>query len=100
MKNLRGMTIREIIDKYYNTLHNYCSSDKVISLSLTEEDILHNVCITAMRKFKDNDIEESEGLSYLKLTLYNEQLMQTRRICKDKLVFVENICDYEKLPWG
>lgn len=98
MKNLRGMTIKEIIDKYYNSLHNYCTSDKVISLSLTEEDILHNVCMTAMRKFKDKDIEESEGLSYLKLTLYNEQLMQTRRICKDKLIFVDDINDYEQLP--
>ena len=93
-------TIREVISKNYNTLHNYCTTDKVISLSKTEEDILHDVLITAMRKFKDRDIEESEGMSYLKLTLYNEQLMQTRRICKDKLVFVEDIGVYENLPDG
>ena len=92
------MTIREIIDSNYDYLHNFCSSDKVISLSKTEEDILHDVLITAMRKFKDKDISEQEGMSYLKLTLYNEQLMQTRRICKDKLVFVENISEYDKLP--
>ena len=92
------MTIREIIDSNYYYLHNFCSSDKVISLSKTEEDILHDVLITAMRKFKDKDISEQEGMSYLKLTLYNEQLMQTRRICKDKLVFVENISEYDKLP--
>ena len=92
------MTIREIIDSNYYYLHNFCSSDKVISLSKTEEDILHDVLITAMRKFKDKDISEHDGMSYLKLTLYNEQLMQTRRICKDKLVFVENISEYDKLP--
>lgn len=92
------MTIREIIDSNYYYLHNFCSSDKVISLSKTEEDILHDVLITAMRKFKDKDISEQDGMSYLKLTLYNEQLMQTRRICKDKLVFVENISEYDKLP--
>ena len=92
------MTIKEIIDSNYDYLHNFCSSDKVISLSKTEEDILHDVLITAIRKFKERDISEQEGMSYLKLTLYNEQLMQTRRICKDKLVFVENISEYDKLP--
>lgn len=91
------MTIREIIDKNYEYLHSFCTADKVISLSLTEEDILHNVFVTAMRKFKYNDITEEEGMSYLKLTLYNEQLMQTRRIKKDRLVYVENIADYEKI---
>ena len=92
------MTIRDIIDEHYDQLHNYCTTDKVISLSKTEEDILHDVMITAMRKFKDMDITEADGMSYLKLTLYNEQLMQTRRICKDKLVFVEDISEYEYLP--
>lgn len=94
------MTIRTIIENHYSQLHNYCTSDKVISLSKTEEDILHDVLITAMRKFKERDITEDEGMSYLKLTLYNEQLMQTRRICKDKLIFVENISEYDRLPEG
>lgn len=92
------MTIRDIIEGHYEQLHNYCTTDKVISLSKTEEDILHDVLITAMRKFKDRDITEDDGMSYLKLTLYNEQLMQTRRICKDKLVFVEDISEYDRLP--
>ena len=94
------MTIKSIIETHYNYLHNFCTADKVISLSKTEEDILHDVLITAMRKFKDKDITEAEGMSYLKLTLYNEQLMQTRRICKDKLVFVENISEYDNLPYS
>lgn len=94
------MTIKSIIETHYNYLHNFCTVDKVISLSKTEEDILHDVLITAMRKFKDKDITEAEGMSYLKLTLYNEQLMQTRRICKDKLVFVENISEYDNLPYA
>jgi hypothetical protein len=67
----------------------------VISLSKTEEDILQDVCVTAMRKFKDKDISEKEGMDYLKLTLYNEQHFQINRKKKDKVIFVENIDDYE-----
>ena len=85
------MTIREIIEKHYDELHQFCSSDVVISLSKTEEDILHDVCVTAMRKFKDKDISEKEGMDYLKLTLYNEQHFQMARKKKDKVIFVDDI---------
>lgn len=90
------MNIREIINKNYDYLHGFCTTDKVISLSRTEEDILHDVCITAIRKYKDCDVEESDGLSYLKLTLYIEQVRQTSRKKKDKLEYVENITDYDR----
>lgn len=90
------MTIKEIISKHYDELHGYCTADKVISLSKTEEDILQDVCITAMKKFKEMDITEKEGMDYLKLTLYNEQLFQKARLKKDKLTFVENIESYDK----
>ena len=89
------MTIREIISNHYDELHSYCSADKVISLSKTEEDILQDVLVTAMRTFKDKDISEKEGMDYLKLTLYNEQHFQMARKKKDKVIFVENIDDYE-----
>ena len=87
------MTINDIIAKHYSELHGYCSSDKVISLSKTEEDILQDVCITAMRKFKDKDILESEGMDYLKLTLYNEQHFQVARKKKDLVIYTDNITD-------
>jgi DNA-directed RNA polymerase specialized sigma24 family protein len=90
------MTINEIITNHYDELHAYCSSDKVISLSKTEEDILQDVLVTAMKKFKDKEITEREGMDYLKLTLYNEQLFQKARLKKDKLTFVENIESYDK----
>lgn len=90
------MNIRDIIDKNYEYLHNFCTTDKVISMSRTEEDILHDVCVTAIRKYKESDIEEGEGLSYLKLTLYIEQVRQTSRKKKDRLEYVENIMDYDR----
>lgn len=85
------MNIRKIIEQHYDELHSYCSADKVVSLSKTEEDILQDVCMTAMRKFKDKDISEKEGMDYLKLTLYNEQHFQMARKKKDKVIFVEDI---------
>lgn len=85
------MNIREIISNHYDELHKFCSSDVVISLSKTEEDILHDVCVTAMRKFKDKDIEESKGMDYLKLTLYTEQLFQKPRMKKDIISLMDDI---------
>lgn len=87
------MTIKEIISKHYDELHGFCSDDKVISLSKTEEDILQDVCMTAMRKFKDNIITEEEGMDYLKLTLWEEQHFQVPRKKKDKLVLLDDIRD-------
>lgn len=85
------MNIKEIISKHYDELHHFCSPNKTISLGLTEEDILHNVCITAMRKYKDRNIEESDGMDYLKLTLYTEQLFQKPRMKKDLISLMDDI---------
>lgn len=94
MKNLK-MTINNIISKHYDELHGFCTSDKVISLGRTEEDILQDVCITAMRKFKDRNIEESEGMDYLKLSLWTEQHFQMKRKKKERIIYVDNLEDYD-----
>lgn len=91
------MTINDIISKHYDELHGFCSADKVISLSKTEEDILQDVCVTAMRKFKNDNITELEGMDYLKLTLWNEQHFQISRKKKDKVIFMETIPEIEDI---
>ena len=63
------MKISDVISKYYNTLHKEVDGELVISQSRTTEDILQDVCITALRKFRNMDITEEEGLAYLKKTL-------------------------------
>lgn len=83
------MTINDIISKWYNTLKKEVNGELVISQSRTTEDILQDVCITAMRKFKDNEIEEEEGLSYLKKTLYTEKHFSWNRKAGDILVFTD-----------
>ena len=89
------MTISDIITKHYDTLKKEVNGEKVISHSKTSEDILQDVCLTALRKYKNTDISEEEGLSYLKKTLFTEKHFSWNRKKTDILVYMENIpADY------
>ena len=87
------MEIKEIIGKYYNKLKQEVNGELVISQGRTTEDILQDVCLTAMRKFKNNQIEESEGLNYLKKTLFTEKHFSWNRKKNEILVFTDNLPD-------
>ena len=88
MRKLRvGMKIREIISKHFERLHKEVNGELVISQGRTTEDILQDVCITAMRKFKDQDITEEEGLTYLQKTLFTEMHFSWNRKKGEILVF-------------
>ena len=87
------MTISDIITKHYDTLKKEVNGEKVISHSKTSEDILQDVCLTALRKYKNTDISEEEGLSYLKKTLFTEKHFSWNRKKTDILVYMENIPD-------
>lgn len=81
------MTIGEIITKHFEELHDEVNGELVISQGRTSEDILQDVCITAMRKYKQNDITEEEGLTYLKKTLFTEMHFSWNRKKGEILVF-------------
>lgn len=87
------MTISEIISKYYETLHKEVNGELVISQGRTTEDILHDVCITAMRKYKDTDIEEEEGLTYLKKTLFSEKYFSWSRKKGEIIIYTDILPD-------
>jgi hypothetical protein len=88
MRKLRvDMGIKEIITKHFETLHNEVNGELVISQGRTTEDILQDICITAIRKFKDQDITEEEGLTYLQKTLFTEMHFSWNRKKGDILVF-------------
>ena len=87
------MTISDIITKHYDTLKKEVNGEKVISHSKTSEDILQDVCLTALRKYKNTDISEEEGLTYLKKTLFTEKHFSWNRKKSDILVYMENIPD-------
>lgn len=87
------MTINEIIEKCYNDLHNTVTPDRVISNSVTEEDLLNNMCIQAINKFKDQDISFEEGLNYLKKFLKYEQKFQYKRKNLDPHLYMASLPD-------
>lgn len=83
------MLITEILAKHYASLRKLVSGELVISQGRTTEDILQDVCITAMRKYKDSRIPEEEGLSYLKKTLFSEMHFSWNRKKGEILVFTD-----------
>ena len=87
------MTISDIITKHYDTLKKEVNGEKVISHSKTSEDILQDVCLTALRKYKNTDISEEEGLSYLKKTLFTEKHFSWNRKKTDIMVYMADIPD-------
>ena len=87
------MTISDIIEKHYNTLKKEVNGELVISHSKTSEDILQDVCLTALRKYKNTDISEEEGLTYLKKTLFTEKHFSWNRKKTDILVYMADIPD-------
>ena len=56
------MLINDVITKYYDKLKRLSvhNPDRVISFSLTQEDILHRVFIMAINKFGNKTITEEE----------------------------------------
>lgn len=87
------MTISDIITKHYDTLKKEVNGEKVISHSKTSEDILQDVCLTALRKYKNTDISEEEGLSYLKKTLFTEKHFSWNRKKTDIMVYMADVPD-------
>ena len=60
------------------------------------EDIFYFFFITAINKFKDDDVDENIALEYLKRTILNEIKFSYRRKSKDRLLLVENIIAYDR----
>ena len=87
------MTISDIITKHYDTLKKEVNGELVISHSKTSEDILQDVCLTALRKYKNTDISEEEGPSYLKKTLFTEKHFSWNRKKTDIMVYMADIPD-------
>ena len=87
------MTISDIITKHYDTLKKEVNGELVISHSKTSEDILQDVCLTALRKYKNTDISEEEGVSYLKKTRCTEKHFSWNRKKTDIMVYMADVPD-------
>lgn len=61
------MTIGDVIERNYDALLKMVKrKDIVISCHKTPMDVFQDVMVTAVQKYKDNDIEEAEGMAYLR----------------------------------
>ena len=80
------MTISDIITKHYDTLKKEVNGELVISHSKTSEEL---------RKNRNTDISEEEGLSYLKKTLFTEKHFSWNRKKTDIMVYMDNLPDIQ-----
>lgn len=61
------MTIGEIIERHHQELLKMVKRrDVVISCNKTPMDVFQDVMVTAIQKYKEDDINEAEGVAYLR----------------------------------
>lgn len=87
------MKIGDVITKYFDQLHNEVNGELVISQGRTTEDIFQDVCITAIRKYKESDVDEEEALNYLKKTLFTEMHFSWNRKKGEIITFTDSLPD-------
>ena len=88
------MTIGEIITKHFNEFSGMVkNTDIVIEEGNTYEDIFQNVMMTALKKYKDKEVDENEGLEYIKKTFLLEVFFSPKRKNRDMLVFTDASLD-------
>lgn len=91
------MTINEIISKHYSSFYAMLKNKKIpIYNSLTAEDVLQNVMITAINKFGDKQIKEEEGFEYIKKSLKTELHFSFKRKANERLIYTDNLTIYDK----
>lgn len=81
------MNIRQIIEDHYNELYDRTEEHNNNSITMEPRDILHNQLIRAINKFGDTEIDEDEGLAYIKRDLYFESKFVPKR--EHNIVFVD-----------
>lgn len=91
------MNIRTVIEIHFEELASLVKqSDVPVYCGLMTDDILQNCFLTAINKYKENDVDEITALEYLRRNISNEIKFSYRRKERDKLVFVENVIAYDK----
>lgn len=80
-------TIKKIIEDHYDELKERVEKHNDNSIYQEPGDILHNQLIKAMKKFGDNEIEEDEGLTYIKRDLFMESVFIPKR--EHNFIFID-----------
>lgn len=87
------MEIREIITKHYEELKSMCrKTNVVVSCYRTSEDIFQDVMVMALKKYKERDLSEQEGVDYLKKSLVMEFYFQYSKIDNNEVLMGDLKC--------
>ena len=91
------MTINEVIEKHFKELKSLVKiSDIPVYNGYMAEDVFQSCFLTAIKKFREKEVDENTALEYLKRTILNEVKFSYRRKKKDNLLLVENLLIYDK----
>jgi hypothetical protein len=83
------MTVDEIISQRYQDLQKLLkNTDTIVYEGLTYDDILNNVLITQLRKFKDTDLDPEEGFEAIKRAVLTEFLFLPKKKGKSKVLLI------------
>lgn len=92
------MKMSDIISKYYQELYDMLrEKDSMISEAKTDEDHLQDVCLMALKVWKDKEVEEEEGKAYLVKSLLMALKFKRKRINRNVQSF-EDLPDYQDIP--
>ena len=87
------MRIAEVIEKHYPTFRKMCKrKHTVLNEHLTSEDILQNVMLMAVNKFKDKEISEDEGYDYIKRSLAMELFFNKKKVNDIETLIEDEVC--------
>ena len=88
----------DIISKYYSQLYGMLrEKESLISECKTDEDHLQDVCLMALKVWKDREVEEEEGKAYLLKSLLMALKFKRKRINRNVLSF-EDLPGYLDIP--
>ena len=89
------MTISDILAKHYLDFLNLCTkTDTALYGGKTSEDLLSECCLTLLKRYKDKDLDEEEGVDMLKKTFLEKCFFSFKKKSSRKEKMIEYIADY------
>lgn len=90
------MKIDKIVEKHYDEFKKMSlRPDNVVSGGKTSDDVLSDIIYTALKKYKGKEIEEEEGVVYIRKSFLNEIRFQYKRLKMEKVVLMTSLPDIE-----
>lgn len=87
------MKIGEVVDSAYTFLLSNCRNNNVISEGRTAEDILNDIVLQGLRKYKNSDTSWENAFNYLKDNFFLELYFSPKRRGKEMVLLLD---DYMK----